>query len=491
MRRRRCAPPLRLVLAAALVALAAAGRARRHRATPLWGVAAALPSRRPPGADGSPPPAGWSRPPRLATRPDGTYGTPTRRLTDSAATNEFTPILRAGLQVEHSGGGWVLLDTPAEAARDKAFGVFQRADGRPREPRLDPRGAAPHWAAAGGPPAVAFFVGDLSAGSSESLELRTVDVASGAVAGLARPTSTVIDGFSKPVGGVGLALFSTHRNAYLRHWFGTYPSRNGRRYAWWTDQGPTSNTGGVAVMDLGPAPPTLLGTLLAWPPSRGRILGARITPSGGAVLVHFQAAGVFVYDTALTTGRRVMATRLLDDDAADVMVAAGSGHDTLVAINDEEGTEDGGWVVAVDLVTLGRAPLFPLPRDGGARGGRPRVTVSGQAYNRPGWVVLSADPCDAGADGDWLCGKVVAMEVASRRVVPLAHTHACGARRENPGAAASPNVDLSRVYFASASGRCRGEMELFELTTAGRLGTTPPPDGLPAAACVAFANADA
>lgn len=235
---------------------------------------------------------------------------------------------------------------------------------------------------------------------------------------------------------------------------------------------------GVLALDLASAPPTMLGLLTVWPPARGRVLAARITPSGGAVLVHFSLAGVYVYDAALSSGgRRVMATRLLTNDAADVMVASGSGHDTLVAINDEEDTEDGGWVVAVDLVTLGRAPLFPVPRDGGPRGGRPRVAVSGQAYDRPGWVVLSADACGGAATGDWLCDKVVAMEVATRRAVPLGTAFACRdvddvRRRKLPAAAATPNVDLSRVYFtrSSGEGRCRGAVELYELSTADRLG---------------------
>lgn len=122
-------------------------------------------------------------------------------------------------------------------------------------------------------------------------------------------------------------------------------------------------------------------------------------------------------------------------------------------------------------MTLARSPLFPLPRDGGVRGDQPRVTLSGQVYDRPGWIAAAADACDAGAAGDWLCGKVVAMEVATRRVVPLTHTHAYGRRRDTPAAAASPNRDLSRVYFSSDSGLCRGKMELFELETTGRMGT--------------------
>lgn len=136
------------------------------------------------------------------------------------------------------------------------------------------------------------------------------------------------------------------------------------------------------ALDLASAPPTVLGTLITTPSARGRVLAARMTPSGGAVLVQFAFAGVYVYDTALSVGRRVMATRLFNDEAADMMVASGSV--TLVAVNDDEAAKDGGWVVAVDLVALGRLPLFPVPRNDEPLDRRPRVTVSGQVYDRPG-----------------------------------------------------------------------------------------------------------
>eukprot|EP00170_Pyropia_yezoensis_P005347 contig_21709_g5361 len=331
----------------------------------------------------------------------------------------------------------------------------------------------PHWRLGGEYPAVVYVRGD--GGPGVSLELLTVTVATGVVAALARPPSTLLSP-SRAVGGELAALHPVYPTAYLTYWEVAYPSRDGRRYVWWSDNDVNADRKGVVGLDLGTAPPTVLGVLTTWPSTRGPVLAARITPGGGAVLVQFEFAGVYVYDAALSVGQRVMATRLLKDDAADVMVASGSGHDTLEAINDDQAAEDGGWVVAVDLVTLDKYALFPVPRDDGTRDGRPRVAVTGQAYDRPGWVVLSADQCDAGAAGDWLCGKVVAMEVATRQVVPLATTYPCaggayGRRRQLPAAAATPNLDLSRVYFTIAGrGRCQGYMELYELTTAGRFG---------------------
>lgn len=447
------------------------------------GVAAALPPARPSGADGTKPPSGWARPPLLRIVPDVTYGTPVRRLSTPGWPSSFTSILRAGLQVEHAGGYVLLYQGRHDKSRhSRNMSVYERQSGRPWTRPAVTAGGMPHWRPGEGAPEVAYFRG--SGSSRISLELLTVDVSSGTVLNLARPAAIApVGGSMEGAGAVQVALAAVYPAAYRAHWEVAYPSRDGRRYVWWADRGVDSSARGVLALDLSSAPPAVLGLLTSWPPARGRVLAARITPSGRAVLVHFELAGVYVYDTGLSSGgRRVMATRLLTDDAADVMVASGSGHDTIVGINDEEDSEDGGWVVAVDLVTLDRAPLFPVPRDEGPGGVRPRVAVSGQAYDRPGWVVLSADACAAAA-GDWLCDKVVAMEVATRRVVPLGTAFACRdleyrRRQELPAAAATPNRDLSRVYFtrASGQGRCTGAVELYELSTAGRLGGLPARD---------------
>lgn len=482
---RRCLPPLRLILAAAVVVALVVAAGPSHWSAHHWGATAALPPPRPPGADSALASPGFSRPALLVSRLDASYGTPTRRLTTSTVTNEFTSILRAGAQAEDPGGRWVLVYGGTELAR-LPISVVQRRDGRLLKPSLISTGGLPHWGPGRGGAKVVYFNGfNGFGGSSTSLELHSVDVASGTASILSPSTESPSLGEK---GGMGQVLFAANPRAYLEHWTVSYPSRDGRRYALWTDSSPGAAVRGVAVMDVRSSPPTLLGSLFSWPSSRGRVLAARITPSGGAVLVHFEAAGVYVYDASLSgAGRRVMATRLLTDDAADVMVAAGSGHDMLVAINDEAGSEDGGWVVAVDLVNLSRSPLFPLPRDNGIRGIQPRVTLSGAAYDRPGWIIAAADACNAGAAGDWLCGKVVAMKVATRLVVPLGHTHACEQRRDTPVAAATANRDLSRVYFSSDSGLCRGKMELFELTTTARMesaiggggGPPPPPSVVP------------
>jgi len=401
----------------------------------------------------------------LATVADASYGSPVRRLT--AATDDLEPILRAGLQVESPDGALVLLYEDSRSNPfAKGMSTYRRIDGRRAPAPAGFRAGMPHWRPLG-PPALVFFRGSGDYYPNASAELVAWDVASGAATVLSPPTGES-DTRQGATGGVGQTLFAALPGAYSRHWQTTYPSRNGSRYAYWSVR---QSVRGVALLDVSSSPPTAVGILTSWPAAWGPVTGARVTPSGSAVLVSFAVAGVYVYDAAMTACRRVMATRLLTDDVADVMVAAGSGHDTLVAVVDDAGVEDSGWVVAVDLVTFVRAPLFRVPRDGGPDGG-PRVAVSGQAYDRPGWVVLSGDTCAAGAAGDWICGKVVALEVSTRRVVPLATTHSCvdgGVRSRNSGAPATPNRDASRVYYTSGSEVCRGTMELYELQTVGRL----------------------
>lgn len=465
MMHRRVLPPVPLLASAVAALWTLVAVVPAH---PRWSAAGALPSNPPPGADGAPPVAGWRRPPLLATVADASYGTPVRRLT--TATDDLEPILRAGAQVESPDGKLVLVYEDSRSnAFAKGMAVYRREDGRPA-PAPTARGGMPHWRPSG-PPTLAYYGGSNLFSPGVSLELFAFDVTSGAQRFLAAAPAGQTR--SEGLGGVAQTLFGAIPGASSHHWRTGYPSRDGSRYAYSSLRSDES-TSGVVVLDLSSSPPTVVGSLTSWPPEWGPLTGARITPSGGAVLVSFAFAGVYVYDAALSSaGRRVMATRLFTDDAADVVVAAGSGHDTLVSVVDDPGVEATGWVVAVDLVTLRQSPLFRLPTDGGG-GKEPRVAVSGQAYDFPGWVVLSGEPCAAGADGAWICGKVVAMEVASRRVVPLGHTHSCfrgGVRSRNSGAPASPNRDLSRVYYASGSEACRGTMELYEMETAGRLGS--------------------
>lgn len=96
-------------------------------------VAGALPPARPPGAVDATPRPGWVLPPLLGSAPDATYGTPVRRVVTSSVNFPFASILRAGLQVEDPGGGYVMF---YEADRDQSFhfknmSVYERRSGLP------------------------------------------------------------------------------------------------------------------------------------------------------------------------------------------------------------------------------------------------------------------------------------------------------------------------------------------------------------------------
>lgn len=67
------------------------------------------------------------------------------------------------------------------------------------------------------------------------------------------------------------------------------------------------------------------------------------------------------------------------------------------------------------------------------------------------------------------------MHVPTRPVVPLGTGHArpdgqLDRRRDQPAAAATPNVDITHVYVTSCAGLCRGADDLYVRRMAGRLG---------------------
>lgn len=100
-------------------------------------------------------------------------------------------------------------------------------------------------------------------------------------------------------------------------------------------------------------PPSVSGCPTSWPPIKVPVTGTRITFRGEAALNSFWACAC----TTRSFRWRVMDARLLANCAKDVMVAAGTGVDTLmVAVVDPE-LEATGW--AVDPPHVATAPGAP------------------------------------------------------------------------------------------------------------------------------------
>lgn len=171
-----------------------------------------------------------------------------------------------------------------------------------------------------------------------------------------------------------------------------------------------------------------------------------------------QPCGYMVYDRNLENGRGLMRI---------------SGHQDLAL--DAEGREvvvyqdiDTDHISMLDLATGTVTPLWPIDFSYTPLG----LHISGRAFNRPGWVLVSTYYGGYPTDYTWMDNAVFAIELKpDGRVVRLAHTHSVfqeGAvsydadkdyYAEPHG---SVNRDFTRILFTSNWGRSgTEEVEMF------------------------------
>ncbi len=231
------------------------------------------------------------------------------------------------------------------------------------------------------------------------------------------------------------------------------PSADGNRYAWIV-YNPDEQPIGIVSYDL--ANDTILGIA---PIKAGGVDGSgaglldwvSASPTGDYVMAGYWN-GTYVYDADLTNERKVNGKADHSDIALD-----SNGVDSYVYIDFSSGV-DGGWLVSVDLHTLERTRLFDLYRTKS----NTSVHVSGKAYDRPGWVVVSTYSCKVSAG--WACHKVMAVELGGdHSIVNLAHTQNCGEDYWTETHAVT-NRDLTRIYFNSDAGSCGIDAEVYELS---------------------------
>lgn len=118
------------------------------------------------------------------------------------------------------------------------------------------------------------------------------------------------------------------------------------------------------------------------------------------------------------------------------------GDDAYVAIDYEV---SGGPLFMVNLRTGARTVLF----DTYVRKTTTGLHVSGRAYKRPGWVVVSTYAEAGVAAPQWLHGKIMAVELKARpRVINLAR-HQVNYNKYFTAPLASVNPDFTRILFNS------------------------------------------
>ena len=117
-----------------------------------------------------------------------------------------------------------------------------------------------------------------------------------------------------------------------------------------------------------------------------------------------------------------------------------NGHDAYVSVDYQSNAGD---VFMVEIQTGQKTVLFPTYLDGTATA----LHVSGKAFNRPGWVLMSTYSAQPATH--WLHKKLFAVELkADPTIVNLAHTHVVSnGYWSEPHA--SVNRDFTRVIFNS------------------------------------------
>ncbi len=211
------------------------------------------------------------------------------------------------------------------------------------------------------------------------------------------------------------------------------PSVDGRYWAFQVD-GPDWKGLGLFTYDL--VEDRIIATYDLARHGKDRPDHISMSPSGNHVVVSWLDG-----PTAFT--RDFLAPRLLESKSehSDIALTA-EGDDAYVAIDYQSGK---GPLFMVNLRTGQRTDLFDTYIDGTATA----LHVSGKAYRRPGWVLVSTY-ADGGRGGrQWLHRKLLAVELkASPRIVNLGfHQSRYAKYWTEPHA--SVNRDFSRVVFNS------------------------------------------
>ncbi len=224
------------------------------------------------------------------------------------------------------------------------------------------------------------------------------------------------------------------------------PSADGNRYAWGVFDGQERLVGLVSY-DL--ETDTILGTLDLEP--YADIDNVSMSPSGNYVVV--SGAPVTVYDADLSNPRVLLPS----SEHSDIAIGA-DGEDYYLHIDFE--SQDGD-VVAINLKTGNKIVLFSMYEE--------KVTtsihVSGKAFNKPGWAILSSYYPKDGGDA-WTYDKVFAITfdptLDEQIILSLAHTRNC-AESYWTEPHAVPNRDLTRVYYNSNWGSCEEDAEAYQV----------------------------
>ncbi len=376
------------------------------------------------GFDATAPAVDWTKPAIFDEVADPIYGTPIRRLTSADGTR-FDRNTYSRRQAENASGELIITYHGAAEYRVTNRSTNEVVSVLPFHPDAEPQ-----WH-----PTDPNLIRHLSGDDSYTGQLSWFehDLATGESVVIADLTSRLIEQLPDAL--------------YLSDAAEGSPSADGNRVAWMVFD---SAEDPIAIVSYDLATDEILGIKTDLRFETGEPNWVSMSASGDFVVAgHLQ--GTFVYDANGLGNERQINNKA---DHADLGFDA-RGRDVYVAIDFSSGP-DAGWLTSIDLATGEVTRVFEVY--GGAN---TSVHVSAKGYERPGWVVVSTYSCKN--EGAWTCHKVMAVEIATGRVLHLAHTYNCG---ENywTETHAVVNQSFSRVYFNSDGGSCGIDAEVYELT---------------------------
>lgn len=385
------------------------------------------------GKDQTPPSTSQSEPSLGNSYVDPAYGLTVRKMTSSAGTR-FNRNIYSRIQAENSNGTRFLT-----YHGDAEFRVYDRQtlDLVRRLPAIDPD-AEIQWHPSN-PNLIRYTAGNDS--SSGRLVLFEENV-TGATGGTGSAIFDLNGRLPWPnvdaSGGRSGALFDGAEGS---------PSKDGNRYAWMVlDR--NEDLVGIVAVDI--ATNTILGTLdpSDWA-QYGGIDHVSMSPSGKYVIASFDRASI-AYNANLTNPRQLHDTSEHSDIGIDAQ-----GNDTFVIIN-----FDSGALMSINLETGQNTTLFNIFQENTDTS----IHISGKAFNKPGWAVVSTYNCRApGGTVGWACNKIFAVELkANPRILNLAHSYNCG-RDFWTETHAVPSRDLRRIYYNSDWGSCGIDAEVMQI----------------------------
>jgi hypothetical protein len=212
------------------------------------------------------------------------------------------------------------------------------------------------------------------------------------------------------------------------------PSADGR---YWGFQVETSNFEPLGLMVWDMQTDEILGTWDFAEHGVGRPDHVSMSPSGEYIVPSWDGNA---YGTTAFSRDFTQQVKLHHKSEHSDLALLPNGHDAYVSVDYQSNAGD---VFMVEIQTGQKTVLFPTYLNGTATA----LHVSGKAFNRPGWILMSTYSTQPATH--WLHKKLFAVELkADPTIVNLAHTHVVSnGYWSEPHA--SVNRDFTRVIFNS------------------------------------------